>query len=75
MPELPENVKKMLDHYNGGLEAYRARQWDSAVEQFKKALEFVPEDGPSRLYISRCMEYKDAPPPDDWNGVYEAKTK
>jgi adenylate cyclase len=33
------------------------------------------DDGPSKLYRDRCREYLVAPPPEEWDGVYTAKTK
>jgi hypothetical protein len=75
MPDISEEIKNLLVHYNQGLELYRARRWDDATAAFSRALECVPDDGPSKLYIARCKEYKESPPSDDWDGVYEAKTK
>ncbi|MEW6201268.1 MAG: tetratricopeptide repeat protein [bacterium] len=75
MGELPENVKNMLEHYNKGIELYFSRQWEGALQEFQKALEFVPGDPPSKLYVERCEGYIKEPPPGDWDGVYVAKTK
>ena len=30
---------------------------------------------PSKIYIERCEEFLKNPPPRDWNGVWEMKTK
>lgn len=61
--------------FEKGLALHWQRYWAQAVEQFQKALALDPNDGPSRVFISRCEEYSDTPPPSGWDGVYEMKTK
>jgi class 3 adenylate cyclase len=61
--------------YANGLAAYRARQWDAALEAFAAALEAMPGDGPSLALISRVEELKQAPPPDDWDGAWRLERK
>ncbi len=41
----------------------------------KRALEVMPEDYPSQMYIERSRSYQTAPPPDDWNGSVVLTTK
>ena len=72
---ISEEMKKMLVYYNKGLELYKCQKWDEAIEQFKKALEIIPDDGPSKLYIERCEGYKKNPPGSDWDGVCTFTTK
>jgi tetratricopeptide (TPR) repeat protein len=67
--------KQLIAYYSEGLKLYKQRQWEEAIVQFKKALEITPDDGPSKLYIERCNEYKQSPPPEDWDGVFVMKTK
>jgi tetratricopeptide (TPR) repeat protein len=66
---------QLLEQYNKALSLYKQRKWKEALQEFKKALEIVPDDGPSQLYIERCKEYIKNPPPDDWDGVFVMKTK
>jgi adenylate cyclase len=61
--------------YEKGLELHWQREWDRAIEQFKKALEIDPEEGPSQVLIARCEEYGENPPGPEWEGVYTMKTK
>ena len=75
MGELSPEMKKLLGHYEKGLKHYRAMEWDEGIKEFTLALEAVPDDGPSKLYLERCSEYKKDPPPPGWDGVYTAKTK
>ncbi len=72
---ITDTQKQLLDTYNKALELYKERRWDDALQYFTKALEVSPEDGPSKLYIERCREYKLSPPPPDWDGVFVMKTK
>ncbi|MFQ5817701.1 MAG: CHASE2 domain-containing protein [Terriglobia bacterium] len=65
----------LLDLFQGGLNAYRARQWDFAIELFQLALERYPDDGPSKLFLARCQQYKQEKPDPAWDGVYVMKTK
>ena len=64
-----------IELYARGIHCYRRREWDTAIAQFEKALEMVPDDYPSQLYIDRSHLYKDSPPPDDWNGAFILRTK
>ncbi len=63
-------TKKFLDLYHAGLDAYKKRAWKSAIEQFQAALQIRKDDVVSNIYIQRSMMFLDAPPPDDWNGVF-----
>jgi adenylate cyclase len=61
--------------YNQALEAYRAHQWEQAAGRLKSILREYPSDGPSQVLLQRCLEFVDQPPPEDWDGVYEMKSK
>lgn len=63
-------TKKFLEFYHDGLEAYKKRAWKSAIDQFQQALSIRRDDIVSNLYIQRATMFMDAPPPDDWNGVF-----
>jgi tetratricopeptide (TPR) repeat protein len=72
---LSNEKKELLRIYNLGLESYKLRHWDKAIEYFAQALKVIPEDGPSKLYLERATAYKKTPPADDWDGVFVMKTK
>ncbi len=72
---LTESKRKMLENYNEGLKLYKAMRFKEALSVFKKALECEPEDGPTRLYIARCVELSKNPPSSDWDGVFTMTTK
>ncbi len=66
---------RVINTYLEGLEAYKHRDFKTAAAQFEAALSLDPRDGPSRVYLERAKEYLVAPPPPDWDGVYELKSK
>jgi hypothetical protein len=72
---LSERMRAMVRLYNRGLELYKKRRFQEAEASFRKALEHQPDDGPCRLYISRCRELIENPPPDDWDGVFTMTSK
>jgi adenylate cyclase len=60
------------------LHSYRKREWDSVMAIIESAR--VPADrfkigGLLELYCERIREFRETPPPDDWNGVYALQTK
>ncbi len=56
--------------FQKGLEFYRQRNWDQALEAFSEL-----GDAPSRIYSARIRHFKANPPPEDWDGVWAFKTK
>jgi adenylate cyclase len=58
-----------------GLEAYKGREFSTAKARFEEALQLDPTDGPSKVYRERAISYLSTPPPLDWDGVYELKSK
>jgi adenylate cyclase len=72
---LPEQKQSVLTLYAEGLKAYRKQDWLVAENTFNHCLELDPDDGPSRVMIQRCRIFMQDPPPADWDGVFEHKTK
>ncbi|MEW6144686.1 MAG: adenylate/guanylate cyclase domain-containing protein [Thermodesulfobacteriota bacterium] len=69
---LHHEQEKAFGFYAAGLEAYRERQWNEALGIFNKCLGLCPDDGPSRTMAERCQIYRKTPPPEEWDGVFEA---
>lgn len=61
--------------YNEGIRLYLSRSWAASIAAFSKVLELIPEDGPAKVYIGRCEEFKNSPPPENWDGRYILKSK
>jgi hypothetical protein len=72
---LSDSKKKMLEFYNAGLELYKQMKFKEALESFKQGLNEAPDDGPTKLYIARCIELSKNPPAEDWDGVFTMTTK
>lgn len=72
---LPEEKVKSLEVYAAALEAYRAQDWDEAIDLFGQVQDLAPGDGPASILQIRSQQYKDSPPEEDWDGIYEAKSK
>ncbi len=70
-----DETKELIEIYNLGILLYRKRLFKKAIEEFQFALKINPNDGPSQLYLLRSQAYSKKPPPKDWNGVFELKTK
>src|SRR5690606_22471875 len=63
------------------LARYRAQDWDAAEAQLaecRRLAQVIAEGGLAGfydLYAARIAAYRADPPPADWDGVYEAKSK
>ena len=66
---------EMLRLYEQGLDAYRRRDFELALQYFIAASEVDPNDGPSRMYVERSREYIASPPPIDWDFVERRQVK
>ena len=64
-----------LRRYADGLDAYRARRFEEALEHFAAALKANSDDGPAREMLQRCEEYRLAPPPPEWHGEHVLHSK
>ncbi|MBI5730362.1 MAG: adenylate/guanylate cyclase domain-containing protein [Ignavibacteriales bacterium] len=68
-----EAVEKM-DLYFQALELYRQKSFEPALDYFNRSYEKLG-DYPSKVYINRCEFYLKNPPDQNWDGVFEMKTK
>ncbi|TZG24124.1 adenylate/guanylate cyclase domain-containing protein [Sphingomonas montanisoli] len=73
--ELDRGLGLMLERYAAGLAAYRARAWGDAQENFRLALQAMPGDGPSAMYLDRARTFAETPPTADWDGVWTLTSK
>ena len=61
---------EVLQAYGEGLRLYRLREWTRAAGCFRAASLANPDDKPSRIFWERCQTYAEAPPPENWDGVW-----
>lgn len=73
--QITDNDKKGYAQYDKGQELFREKKWDLAEEHFKNVLEFLPDDGPAKVFIKRCNQYNKKAPSSDWDGVYNLVKK
>lgn len=66
---------EVLERFAEGLAAYRRRDFALARVFFAAALEADPEDGPARLYLARCDDLIENPPPAEWSFEVEQLAK
>ena len=66
----PGEIDKII-LFHKGLQLYRNGQWDDAIQTFGT----FPGDAVAGIYQDRCRAYREDPPPADWDGVADLKTK
>ncbi|MBN2126317.1 MAG: Cache 3/Cache 2 fusion domain-containing protein [Deltaproteobacteria bacterium] len=69
--------ERFIGRYEEALEAYLARRWVEAETLFDEADRMAgPEGDPcSHLIRERCAVYREAPPPDSWDGIHRLDSK
>jgi adenylate cyclase len=65
----------LLAQFDEAMAAYRSQDWKEAAARFGELLGAYPEDGPTRVFLQRALEYLDNAPESDWDGVYVMKSK
>ena len=66
----PADFDEHFELYDQAIKLHLERKWDEAIELFGVIIEKWPDDVPATTYISRCRQYKETPPPDNWDGRY-----
>ena len=64
-----------LARWEEAVAGYRGRRFGEARATFAALLAERPDDEPCRVYVERCEAFLAAPPPPDWDGVYELHDK
>ncbi|MGE3772307.1 MAG: adenylate/guanylate cyclase domain-containing protein [Gammaproteobacteria bacterium] len=65
----------LRERYAEGLAAYRRGDWTAATAAFDAVLAQSPDDAPSLAMRVRVADYRRAPPPSTWDGVYTLDEK
>jgi len=73
--ETAAKADEKLTLYQSAYETYAAKDFKQAKSQFEKLLTIWENDSVSKLYIKRCDDFIEEPPPPDWDGVFVMKTK
>ncbi|MDR2552650.1 MAG: response regulator [Treponema sp.] len=70
-----EAAKRLADLFQAALGFFEKRDWKAAEAAFIHVLRYNPEDGPSHLYLDRCRFYRETPPEDSWDGIFNFNEK
>ena len=76
-----DSLKQLLTKFQYARQMYLEQKWDKAIQAFEKCVKLEDMSNkfrkinPSLAYIDICNEYKKNPPKNDWNGVYNFKSK
>jgi adenylate cyclase len=61
--------------FDAALAIFEKRDWAAAQEGFEKVQALAPGDGPAQMYLERCQTYRQKPPQQDWDGVFNLSQK
>ena len=75
LQESEEEQKALCAIFDKGLNAYRNKSWDKAIENFYECTRIYGEDGPASFYTKLCKKYKEKPPEEMWNGLISLDKK
>ncbi len=70
---LSTKKNKALEVFSKGLARYRTGKWQEAKKLFSDGA--AMNDLPSSVFLQRCREYAENPPPPGWDGVFVMKNK
>ncbi len=59
-----------LGLYADGLNYYRRKDFNKAIESFNKALSIYPSDKPSQVLLARSKDFMITPPEREWQGTW-----
>lgn len=76
-PEMAQGAdfRDLADRQALMLAAYRTRDWDAAEAALEALNGPLGLDSVARLYAGRIAAYRTSPPPEGWDGVFEATEK
>ncbi|OQY57539.1 MAG: hypothetical protein B6245_16540 [Desulfobacteraceae bacterium 4572_88] len=72
---LPAESLELCNTFTKGFKAYLGQRWDEALVVFTAIQKKLLPDKATELYIQRCWEFKETPPPQPWDGVFRPKKK
>jgi class 3 adenylate cyclase/CHASE2 domain-containing sensor protein len=65
----------LAERFGAGVAAFQERDWDAAGSAFEACRGERPHDRATELYLETVAQYRDDPPPEDWNQAIELRTK
>ncbi len=64
-------IAQIVQQTNQAFDHYRQQQWQQAIALY----EGLPADALRELFLQRCRQYAQSPPPPDWDGAYTMTSK
>lgn len=61
--------------FSKAFQLYTERRWDAAISLLEDIKSHYGEDYTVALYLERCINFKENPPPEDWDGVMHLTEK
>lgn len=69
--EVEEAVVKKVEMFHQGVKLYRERKWQKAEAVFNN----LPGEPVVEIYLKNIKDFKEIPPSEDWQGVFELNKK
>lgn len=73
--QMTPELQQELDSYQKALDLYFQQKWDESRVIMAQLNQAYPDTKIYRIYLNRIDEFKVAPPPSDWDGVYVHHSK
>jgi adenylate cyclase len=73
--EISYDIEIYIAIFAKGFSAYRNKNWDEAIQYFKKCLEIYPKDTVAPVFLNRCLHFKTQPPAAGWDGIWQLNEK
>lgn len=75
LEKVDKSIRKDLKRFHLGLKHYRARNWDEAEREIFALSSLDKDRKIYQIYLDRIMQYRENPPPDNWDGSFTHTTK
>jgi adenylate cyclase len=73
--ELDAVWQKVVPLYHDAIRMFVDRQYSAAREKFLEVCAILPQDKASMTYVHRAEAFAVEPPAENWDGVFEVKSK
>lgn len=73
--EAADGVTEGYEIFREALRVYQSRDFERALKLFTDSRDALENDKPSGVYIDRCKNYIQFPPPENWDGIFTHKEK